>query len=156
MTLVTDPKDPRLTRYAGPEEPAPQAEVYLVLSEGERSKGWVRPLRSTYRHVGAPGPKHPLRDLTADEEKRYGGIRYVKFEEYLREPISSVTGRFWTQEQLDKVGKGCGTETTMGAALSETYALDPKFYGATYCCGCSAHFPVGAFRWTKDNEVVGS
>lgn len=48
--LTNDPKDPRLTR--GPDEtPSPQAEVYLVLSEEERAKGFVRPVRSTYVHT---------------------------------------------------------------------------------------------------------
>ena len=36
----------------------------------------------------------------------------------------------------------CGTVTTMGLALCETYARDPKFYGGTFCCHCSAHFPL--------------
>ena len=49
MTLTTDPNDPRLTH--GPDdEPTEQAEVYLVLSEEERSKGFVRPYRDTYVH----------------------------------------------------------------------------------------------------------
>ena len=52
--------------------------------------------------------------------------------------------------------KTCGSVTTMGRALSETYARDPKFYGATFCCSCNAHFPVGEFMWSKDGEVVGS
>ncbi len=50
----------------------------------------------------------------------------------------------------------CGVRTTMGLSLCETYARDPKFYGATYCCGCGAHFPVSEFTWTEDGEVVGS
>lgn len=50
----------------------------------------------------------------------------------------------------------CGSITTMGHKLSATYARDPFFYGFTYCCACSMHKPVGEFRWTKDNEVVGS
>lgn len=50
----------------------------------------------------------------------------------------------------------CGSETTMGRALSETYARDPEYYGATFCCACGAHFPVGEFRWTEDGKVVGS
>lgn len=50
----------------------------------------------------------------------------------------------------------CGSVTMMGRALSETYARNPSFYSATFCCGCNAHFPVGEFRWTADNEVVGS
>lgn len=50
----------------------------------------------------------------------------------------------------------CGTVTRMGRALSETYARDPKFYGATFCCGCNRHLPVGEFVWTADGAVVGS
>ena len=52
--------------------------------------------------------------------------------------------------------KGCGVETVMGDALSETYASDPKFYGATYCVGCSMHKPVSEFNWSADGKVVGS
>ena len=50
----------------------------------------------------------------------------------------------------------CGTLTTMGLALAETYARDPKFYGGTFCCGCHAHFPVAEFTWDSDGSVVGS
>ena len=45
MPLTTDPRDPRLT-HGTDSAPAPQAGVYLVLSEEERAKGFVRP----YRH----------------------------------------------------------------------------------------------------------
>lgn len=44
----------------------------------------------------------------------------------------------------------CGAVTRMGLALCETYAARPGFYGATYCCGCMMHRPVGAegeFTW---------
>ena len=37
----------------------------------------------------------------------------------------------------------CGTVTTMGQALAETYARDPHFYSGTFCAGCRSHFPVG-------------
>lgn len=50
----------------------------------------------------------------------------------------------------------CGVVTTMGRSLSETYARDPGFYQATFCCGCHAHFPVAEFTWTKDGARVGS
>lgn len=53
----------------------------------------------------------------------------------------------------------CGTVTTMGLTLAETYARDPKFYGATFCCGCGAHFPVGEkgeFEWDGTNIKVGT
>lgn len=51
----------------------------------------------------------------------------------------------------------CGTITTMGVALAETYAADPKFYGATMCVNCNAHRPVGEdgeFFWVDDNGQV--
>jgi hypothetical protein len=101
MSLTTDPKDPRLGKGVDL-EPIPQHEVYLVLSEEERSKGFIRPLHRAYIH------------------------------------------------------KTCGTKTTMGLALCETYARDPKFYGATYCCGCSKHLPVSEFLWDGTNDEVGS
>lgn len=50
----------------------------------------------------------------------------------------------------------CGTVTTMGRALSETYARDPTFYGATFCCHCNRHLPVSEFVWTSDGHQVGS
>jgi hypothetical protein len=50
----------------------------------------------------------------------------------------------------------CGGITTMGQALSETYARDPSFYGATFCVNCNRHLPVSEFVWTADGEQVGS
>lgn len=99
--LTDDPKDPRLTHGAD-ETPVPQAETYLVLSEAERARGFVRPVRRTYVH------------------------------------------------------STCGAATTMGVALAETYAADPKFYGATYCVACQMHRPVAEFFWSGTTEVVGS
>lgn len=99
--LTTDPNDPRLGHGAD-EEPVPQQEVYLILSEEERQKGFIRPYRDRYIH------------------------------------------------------KTCGTETVMGRALSETYARDPRFYGATYCVHCQMHRPVTEFTWSTDGNQVGS
>jgi hypothetical protein len=50
----------------------------------------------------------------------------------------------------------CGSVTTMGRALSETYARDPSFYGATFCVRCNRHLPVAEFVWTLDGQQVGS
>lgn len=97
MSLTSDPNDPRLT-HGVDKTPRPQSEVYLVLSEAERAKGFVRPLYRAYMHH--------------DPE--------------------------------------CGAVTTMGQALCETFAARPAFYGATYCCGCRLHRPVGPegeFTW---------
>lgn len=101
MSYTTDPNDPRLGKGVD-DKPIPQHEVYLILSDEERAKGFVRPVRRTYVHTT------------------------------------------------------CGTATTMGQALAETYARDPKFYGATYCVGCSKHLPVDEFVWDGTNEKVGS
>ena len=142
MPVTSDPNDPRLKQN----RPGQQDDVYLVLSEEERAKGFTRPLRRSYRHVGEPGPKYPLQD-TADER--------VKFEKY-PDSESPVTGRYWNQSVLDNIGKGCGAVTSMGLALSETYARDPHFYGATFCTGCGIHLPVSEFVWVEDGERVGS
>jgi hypothetical protein len=40
----------------------------------------------------------------------------------------------------------------MTDAIAETYARDPKFYGATYCATCGQHRPVGPdgeFHWVN-------
>lgn len=53
----------------------------------------------------------------------------------------------------------CGTDTTMGQTIAETYARDPHFYGGTFCCGCGAHFPVGLtgeFVWHGTDQKVGT
>lgn len=79
-----------------------QQKGYVVLSEEERAKGFVRPVRISYVH-----------------EK-------------------------------------CGTMTTMGRSLAETYARDPDFYSGTFCAGCRSHFPVGEdgeFTWPTGGKV---
>lgn len=81
------------------------------------------------------------------------------FEPYPEGYRGSATGRFWTQEQLDKVGKGCGTVTQMPQAIAETYAANPGYYGSTFCCGCGTYLPVGStgeFVWDGTNERVGT
>lgn len=120
MSLTTDPNDPRL-KIGNKVSPDGTNEVYLVLSEEERAKGFVRPVRRTYVH------------------------QYMLDGSDLPYPLIS----------LDGVG-GCGVATTMGQALAETYARDPKFYGATYCVGCKDHFPVGEdgeFYWDDGTKV---
>lgn len=52
----------------------------------------------------------------------------------------------------------CGAVTTMGRPIAETYARKPSFYGATYCCRCQMHRPVGAdgeFVWVDGVDVDG-
>jgi hypothetical protein len=44
---------------------------------------------------------------------------------------------------------------TAALPLCETYARDPKFYGATFCVACCGHFPVGEFRWIESDGSLG-
>jgi hypothetical protein len=156
---TTDGQPPR-PGFEDSSAPAPvdasgQHEAYWVLTAEERAKGFVRPVRRSYQHVGQR-PAHPVRPLN-DEEKNHRELDkkfgYVAFEEYAQ-PEGAVTGRYWTQAQLD--ARACGTVTTMGLAIAETYARDPKFYGATFCCGCGKHLPVAEFVWDGTDERVGS
>jgi hypothetical protein len=50
MGTVIDPSDPRLS-HGVDTEPVEQAEVYLVLSQEDRDKGFVRPYRDSYWHA---------------------------------------------------------------------------------------------------------
>lgn len=50
MTHTTDPLDPRLG-YGPDTEPAPQNPAYLVLTDAEIAKGFIRPFRDAYRHL---------------------------------------------------------------------------------------------------------
>ena len=109
--------DEKKTTLSGkpPENPVPGAPApidpetgmhgdYYILSDEERAKGFVRPVRRSYIHTT------------------------------------------------------CGVRTTMATKLAETYARDPKFYGATFCVGsnCRTHFPVTEFTWDGTDEIVGS
>lgn len=132
---------------------------HWVLCETERARGFVRPVRHGYVHVGPPGPQFELRDLTDEERERWADSGYVKYEPYPPGHRGSARGRLWTQEQLDKVGKGCGTRTLMPTSIAETYARQPGYYGSTFCCGCGTYLPVGRdgeFVWDGTNERVGT
>ena len=53
----------------------------------------------------------------------------------------------------------CGTITTMGRTIAETYSRNPAFYSGTFCSGCGKHFPVGAdgeFVWAGTDIKVGT
>ena len=147
-----DPNDPAHKER----KPNGQQQDYVVLSAEERARGFVRPVRRSYIHVGKPAPQYPLRVLTPEENAQYIPFGYVQYEKY--PDASTICGKFWTQEELDRVGKGCGQLTKMSQAIAETYARCPDYYGGTFCCGCGAHFPVGEhgeFVWadTKDERV---
>ena len=47
---TTDRKDPELG-YGSNETETPQNKAYLILSKKERKKGFIRPLRTQYKHI---------------------------------------------------------------------------------------------------------
>ncbi len=155
MSTTDNPNDPALG-HGSDSTPVPQNDKYLVLSDAERAKGFTRPYRDAYRHVGTK-PNNPLRALTADEHTRYDQYGYIAFEKYPDEQLP-ITGRYWTQQQLTDLG--CGQITTMGRQIAETYAANPRFYGSTYCTTCQKHRPVGEFTWYEmdgtEGPVVGT
>lgn len=119
---TTDGRSPEAAR-AGQTNETGQHASYIVLCEDERKRGFVRPYRDSYKHIG------PLTQL--------------------------VNGETGEDSHQVRAG-GCGTVTTMGRALSETYARDPKFYSHTFCVRCNTHPPVSEFVWTADGQQVGS
>ena len=149
MGLTTDRNNPDLG-YGVDESPVEQNKVYLVLSEDEIAKGFVKPYRDSYKHIGKKS-KYPLRPLTEEENERYSKYDYIAFEPYPESELPQ-TGRFWTQKQLDN--QGCGVITKMDHLISETYARDPWFYGSTYCVGCNMHRPLDEFVWEPDGESM--
>jgi len=159
MSLTTDPNDPRLKK--GQKNETGQHKIYLVLSEEERAKGFVRPVRNSYTHIGRKTEMKggTIEPLPREEAKKFGDPdKYVAFLRY-PESESPLAGKALTQEEVDNIGKyigGCGTVTSMRQALSETYARDPKFYGMTYCTGCNKHLPVDEFVWDGTDQKVGS
>lgn len=161
MSLTTDPNHADLGRGGPDEKPVPQNPCYLVLSSEERAKGYARPVRLSYEHVGIAGPAFPLQDLTAEQKAWWKDDPdpYVKFEPYPAGYQGASTGRFWKQSQLDSIGKGCKAATSMAVEIAETYARNPAFYGSTYCNRCRMHRPVGRdgeFVWEGTSERVGT
>ena len=70
MSLTTDPNDPKLKE--GQKNETGQHEIYLVLSEEERAKGFIRPLRSSYVHIGKKMSylRYPGIDRMLDESEQ--------------------------------------------------------------------------------------
>ena len=102
MGLTIDRDDPRLPHKHGPDtEPVPQQEVYLVLSDEERAKGFVRPYRDTYKHATCGKTTtmgRPIAETYARDPKFYGGTYCVHCQmhrplsEFVWEPDGSPVG----------------------------------------------------------------
>lgn len=148
MSTTSDRNDPGINKKR---ETDGQNEAYLVLSDEERALGFVRPVRTSYKHVGVQVTGE-TRELTGEEKERFKGSGYVLFEKYPPDR-APVEGRYLTARQ---VRGGCGRVTTMGRKIAETYARDPSFYGSTFCVECDEHLPVAEFVWSGTDDRVGS
>ena len=168
MSLTTNPNDPCLKEGQKTEG---QNECYLVLTEYERSKGFIRPYRDSYVHVGTLIERHEdgrlFGKLIRIDEPDYPHNEYYTKENgwggYIAYPNGHHSiGKYITTEEVDAIVArkthfgGCGVRTKMGTAIAETYARDPKFYGATFCVGCNKHLPVEQFVWDSTKDIVGS
>lgn len=83
--LTTDRNDPRLT-HGVDSEPVPQAEAYLVLSEAEFAKGFVRPVRKTYIHTHCKTSTSmgiTIAETYARDPQFYGSTYCVKCSKHL-------------------------------------------------------------------------
>ena len=163
MSLTTDKNHPGVNKPKGDNQ---QNETYLILSEEERAKGFIRPYRNRYVHVGRNVKSHWKsihRMLDEEEQKEYPKKKFVAVMTVLtNEDGSFKGGSYITQVELDawnngeRIG-GCGGKTLMAREISETYARDPNFYGATWCMNCGKHIDVNEFIWDDGgNETVGS
>lgn len=88
MSTTTDRNDPRLG-YGSDDKPVPMNEVYLVLSEEERAKGFVRPFRDTYVHKTCGTVTHmgyALSATYARDPKFYGSAYCVHC--HMHRPVS--------------------------------------------------------------------
>ncbi len=103
-----------------------QHKDYWVLPPEELAKGFIRPVRKVYLHVG----DNPV--FSKNKETGYAVLVQVQGKE------------------------ACGTRTVMNQTIAETYARDPKYYGSTFCCSCGKHIPVDQFVWEGTDERVGS
>lgn len=165
LARISDPTERttlsgRLPEQMGLSAPAPinpatgQNFDYWVLSEAERAKGFCRPVRRSYLHVGIK----ICGKVTKDEP---GNVRVCRGTIGHEGPCDDQVQTLVTPAERAKVAaenrrRGCDSLTTMSSPLAETYARDPKFYGATFCCACGEHYPVGEFVWDGTTEVVGS
>lgn len=162
MGLTTDKNDPRLG-HGTDDKPVPQNEVYLILSEEERKKGFVRPVRESYIHVGKQidiSNMIPIDEYIKnhsnefDEERIYlfkNKFKYIGYIPY-SEDMYPLIGRYVIAKDLEV---GCGVVTRMATEIAETYARNPKFYNSTYCSFCHKHLPVEEFLWEGTNIRVG-
>jgi len=48
----------------------------------------------------------------------------------------------------------CNAITTMHISIARTYAVDPSYYGSTFCCTCKDYLPTSEFVWPEDGKPI--
>lgn len=92
MTITTDPNHPELQRGSD-ETPREQNLAYLVLSQAERDKGFIRPVRNQYTHkvCGVVTRMHSqIAETYARDPKFYGSTWCIRCA--MHRPVSEF---FW-------------------------------------------------------------
>ena len=85
MAHTTDASDPELGRGVDI-KPTEQHKKYLVLSEEERSKGFVRPVRESYIHLTCnieTKMSLPIAETYARDNKFYGSTYCISCKQHL-------------------------------------------------------------------------
>lgn len=105
MPLTEDPNDPRLGRGPGGEG---MNEAYLILSDEERARGFVRPVRRSYVHAAELGGcgtvttmAVPLAETYARQPDFYGATYCAGCRTHLR---VGAHGEFYWDGTTEKVG----------------------------------------------------
>lgn len=96
MGETTDRNSPGLG-YGSNDEPVPQNAAYLVLSEEERAKGFVRPVRRTYIHLECNSEttmSQGIAETYAREPGFYGATYCVRCEKH--RPVGEHGEFVWT------------------------------------------------------------
>jgi hypothetical protein len=106
MSGVTDDRnDPRLGRGVDDEPIGGQHEVYLVLSDEERAKGFVRPYRDKYVHLTCGAVTmmgRPIAETYARDPHFYGATFCVRCD--MHRPVGEHGEFVWDDGSGQKVG----------------------------------------------------
>ena len=101
--LTTDWKDPGIKRGVD-DDPVPQNEAYIVLSDAERAQGFVRPVRCSYIHETCGSVTKMGREIAetyARDPNFYGATYCVKCMKH--RPVGP-DGEFIWDGTTEKVG----------------------------------------------------
>jgi len=101
MAITDDRNDPGLAKIGSDG----MQESYLVLSNEERAKGFVRPVRRSYIHetCGAVTTMgHELAETYARDPKFYGGTFCVACRDHF--PVGAAGEFIWADSYGEKVG----------------------------------------------------